>query len=123
MARDEFFDPTGARYGIPTYPWHLAPEDLATRRQLLADELRPGEPEPVAQILWHHGPAIRVAYLWRIDRAKPKRIPPLAQLGALQKALIARQTCRGCGTDAGYRLPARWEGCPACNPANTILTA
>jgi hypothetical protein len=28
------FDPSGARFGIPTYPWRFAPDGLATRRQL-----------------------------------------------------------------------------------------
>ncbi|WUI00952.1 hypothetical protein OHR68_03780 [Spirillospora sp. NBC_00431] len=31
-----FFDPTGVRYGIPTWPWRMAPEHLRTRRQLAA---------------------------------------------------------------------------------------
>lgn len=36
------FDPTGARYGIPTFPWRYAPDGYATRRQLRARGLRPG---------------------------------------------------------------------------------
>jgi hypothetical protein len=36
------YDPTGALPGVPTYPWRLAPDGLATRRQLRARGLRPG---------------------------------------------------------------------------------
>lgn len=43
------FDPTGERFGLPTSPWKLAPEGLATRRQLRARDLRPGGQEIVAQ--------------------------------------------------------------------------
>jgi hypothetical protein len=28
------FDPTGERFGMPTFPWRCAPDDHATRRQL-----------------------------------------------------------------------------------------
>lgn len=44
-------DPTGAIYGLPSYPWRLAPEGLATRRQLRARGLRPGGQEAVAQVM------------------------------------------------------------------------
>ncbi len=114
------YDPTGERYGLPTYPWRMAPAGLATRRQLLALELRPGGQEPAGQILWRRGK--RKAYLYRIDLAKPKRIPTLAQLDAIERALAARRTCKRCGTDAGYCLPKHWDGCPACNPTGTIGT-
>jgi hypothetical protein len=46
-ARAAFFDPTGDRYGIPTYPWKYAPDGYATRRGLRALGLRPGG-QPVA---------------------------------------------------------------------------
>ena len=64
------FDPTGARYGVPTYPWRLAPDGFATRRQLRARGLRPGGQPIAAQVLrprYRRGP--RVAYLYRVDRA------------------------------------------------------
>ncbi|ARZ68738.1 hypothetical protein SMD11_3094 [Streptomyces albireticuli] len=47
-----FYDPTGARHGIPTYPWSLAPDGLATRRQLRDQGLRPGGQEIAAQVMW-----------------------------------------------------------------------
>ncbi|GAB3823884.1 hypothetical protein GCM10027610_001390 [Dactylosporangium cerinum] len=66
-----YYDPTGAKYGLPTYPYKFAPEGLATVRQLRADGLRPGGQDIAAQILWRRGK--RRAYLYRIDLALPKR--------------------------------------------------
>ena len=53
-AFSKFYDPTGARYGLPTYPYSCAPDGLATIRQLRAAGLRPGGHDPVAQILWRN---------------------------------------------------------------------
>lgn len=59
---------------IPVYAWRLAPDGLATRRQLRALGLRPGGQEVAAQI---ERPRRRreplVAYLYRIDHARPVR--------------------------------------------------
>ena len=74
----EFYDPDGTRYGLPTYPYHWAPRHLVTVRQLRARGLRPGGQQPAAQILWRKGR--RVAYLYRIDLALPKRQATPAQL-------------------------------------------
>ncbi|GLW68447.1 hypothetical protein Kpho02_07460 [Kitasatospora phosalacinea] len=52
MSRPRFWDPTGERFGIPTYPWRLAPDGLKTRRQLRACGLRPGGQPVAAQVLW-----------------------------------------------------------------------
>ncbi|MFC6080742.1 hypothetical protein [Sphaerisporangium aureirubrum] len=41
---DAFFDPTGTRYGVPTWPWWMAPPHLLTR-------LRWG-PSRVGEWLW-----------------------------------------------------------------------
>jgi len=110
-----FWDPAGDRYGIPTYPWRQAPEHLATRRQLAAQGLRPGGQDVQAQILWRtRGGAVRMAYLYEIARALPKRIPTAAQRAALAKALAARRTCPRCGIDRGYVLPARIGACNEC---------
>ncbi|MFJ3827814.1 hypothetical protein ACIPWI_07570 [Streptomyces sp. NPDC090046] len=35
---------------LPVYPWRLAPDGLATRRQLRAAGLRPGGQDVVAQL-------------------------------------------------------------------------
>ncbi|MFJ7965784.1 RRQRL motif-containing zinc-binding protein [Streptomyces sp. NPDC096324] len=109
------FDPNGARYEIPTFPWRLAPDGYATRRQLRARGLRPGGQPVAAQILrprYRHGPL--VAYLYRIDRAKPVRPMTPGRRVALAKAMLARRTCPTCRTDAGYVIPASLGTCVPC---------
>ncbi|OKJ47372.1 hypothetical protein AMK25_01685 [Micromonospora sp. TSRI0369] len=107
-----FYDPTGERYGLPTYPYKLAPGDLLTRRQLRARQLRPGGQDPAAQILWRRGK--RVAYLYRLDLAQPKRTATAAQLAAIHKALTARRTCPDCGQVKPYYIPRRTGTCLDC---------
>ncbi|SBW21072.1 hypothetical protein FDG2_1887 [Candidatus Protofrankia californiensis] len=41
MVRRTFLDPAGERFGLPTFPWRMAPDNLHTRRQLAAMGLRP----------------------------------------------------------------------------------
>ncbi|MFF8975348.1 RRQRL motif-containing zinc-binding protein [Streptomyces cellulosae] len=109
------FDPTGERFGIPTYPWKYAPDGLATRRQLRARGLRPGGQDIAAQIL---RPRRRreplTAYLYRVDRAKPVRPMTLAKRCALAKANRARRTCPECHRDAGYVIPPSLGMCATC---------
>ncbi|KOU67197.1 hypothetical protein ADK96_12570 [Streptomyces sp. IGB124] len=108
-------DPTGATYGIPTYPWRYAPAGLATRRQLRAAGLRPGGQPIAGQLL---RPRFRreplVAYLYRIDRAKPVRPMTSRKWGALALAMLARRTCPTCRTDAGYVIPSSLGMCVPC---------
>ncbi|MCT9005438.1 RRQRL motif-containing zinc-binding protein [Streptomyces rhizosphaerihabitans] len=109
------FDPNGARYGIPTFPWRLAPDGFATRRQLRARGLRPGGQPIAAQVLrprYRRGPL--VAYLYRVDRAKPVRPMTPGRRAALAKAMLARRTCPQCRTDAGYVIPASLGTCVPC---------
>ncbi|MEU0433682.1 RRQRL motif-containing zinc-binding protein [Streptomyces sp. NPDC006290] len=109
------FDPNGARYGIPTFPWRLAPDGYATRRQLRARGLRPGGQPVAAQVLrprYRRGPL--VAYLYRVDRAKPVRPMTPGRRAALAKAMLARRTCPQCRTDAGYVIPASLGTCVPC---------
>ncbi|MET9597437.1 RRQRL motif-containing zinc-binding protein [Streptomyces sp. NPDC006459] len=109
------FDPDGARFGIPTYPWRLAPEGMATRRQLRAEGLRPGGQPIAAQLLrprFRRGPL--VAYLYRIELAKPVRPMTSRKWGALALAMLARRTCPECSTDAGYVIPASLGMCVPC---------
>ncbi|MEV6018615.1 RRQRL motif-containing zinc-binding protein [Streptomyces sp. NPDC051997] len=109
------FDPNGARYGIPTFPWRLAPDGFATRRQLRARGLRPGGQPIAAQVLrprYRRGPL--VAYLYRVDRAKPVRPMTAGRRAALAKAMLARRTCPQCRTDAGYVIPASLGTCVPC---------
>jgi hypothetical protein len=112
----EFYDPAGQRYGFPTFPFHYAPDGLATRRQLRAEGLRPNGYDPVAQILWRHRNQIRVAYLYRRDLAAPKRTATVAQLAAVAKALIARRTCRHCGITRPYFIRRSVGACLDCEP-------
>lgn len=70
------YDPNGARHGIPTFPWKYAPDGYATRRQLRARGLRPGGQPVAAQLMRssrRRKAGVAVAYLYRIDRAKPVR--------------------------------------------------
>jgi hypothetical protein len=116
-----FLDPDGTRHGIPTYPFRLAPEGLATRRQLRTAGLRPGGQDIAAQILWFSHryrrkghPPIRCAYLYRIDRALPVRPMTPARWAALAKANTALRLCPECRTDAGYRIPTSLGMCVPC---------
>ncbi|GGO55408.1 hypothetical protein GCM10012287_46610 [Streptomyces daqingensis] len=117
MAVARFYDPEGARYGMPTYPWRLAPQGLATRRQLRARGLRPGGQPVAGQVMWRsrHCPSgARVAYLYRLDEAKPVRPMTPGRARALEKALAARRTCPECGIDRGYCIPTSLGMCPHC---------
>lgn len=121
-----FHDPTGTRYGLPTYPWNLAPDGLATRRQLRAMGLRPGGQDVAAQIMWRSRRSrtgVRTAYLYRIDAAKPVRPMTEAKRAALARANAARRTCPSCGQDAGYTLPTSLGTCLPCADAPTALAA
>ena len=114
--RVEFYDPDGSQYGFPTFPFHYAPDGLATLRQLRADGLRPNGQDPVAQILWRHRRQVRIAHLYRRDLAAPKRAATPAQLVAIGKALLARRTCRHCGVTRPYFIPRSTGACLVCEP-------
>ncbi|MFJ3831448.1 RRQRL motif-containing zinc-binding protein [Streptomyces sp. NPDC090046] len=108
-------DPAGRVHGLPTFPWRLAPEGLATRRQLRALGLRPGGQDIAGQILrprFRRAPL--TAFLYRVDRAKPVRPMTPAKTAALAKANTARRTCPACRTDAGYVIPASLGMCVPC---------
>ncbi|NUS81020.1 MAG: ferrous iron transport protein A [Streptomyces sp.] len=108
-------DPTGARHGIPTYPWRCAPDGYATRRQLRALGLRPGSQSVVVQVLrprYRRGPL--VAYLYRVDKALPVRPMTPAKRAALDRANTARRTCPQCRNDAGYVIPLSLGVCVPC---------
>ncbi|MBA4864342.1 hypothetical protein H1V43_23905 [Streptomyces sp. PSKA54] len=111
------FDPTGARNGIPTYPWRYAPEGLATRRQLRSMGLRPGGQPMAAQLMRasrRRKTGAAVAYLYRIDRAKPVRPMTSRKWGALALAMLARRTCPRCRVIYGYCLPTSLGMCLLC---------
>ncbi|MFI6261365.1 RRQRL motif-containing zinc-binding protein [Micromonospora sp. NPDC051006] len=112
--RAAYFDPDGARYGIPTYWWKGAPPGYATRRQLTAAGLRPGGQPIAAQVLWRGIGGTRTAYLYRLDLAAPKRTATPAQRAAIGKALTARRTCPTCGTVRPYFIPRSLGECIDC---------
>jgi hypothetical protein len=124
MAR--YQDPDGRRSGgLPTYGWRTAPAGLATRRQLRDLGLRPGRQPIAGQVRWRgvkrRGTCERVAYLYRVDLARPRTEPTPAQLAAVARATAARRTCRKCGVDYGYRLPEVWDRvCWLCDPDNAV---
>ncbi|MGW1332903.1 RRQRL motif-containing zinc-binding protein [Streptomyces rubiginosohelvolus] len=101
---------------LPTYRWHLAPEGLATRRQLRALGLRPGGQDVVAEL---HRPRRRrpplVAHLYCIDRAKPVRPMTPGRAMALAAAMTARRTCPTCRLDVGYCIPRSLGMCVPCH--------
>jgi hypothetical protein len=80
----DFYDPDGDRYGLPTYPFHWAPDGLLTIRQLRDKGLRPGGQDPVAQILWR------------------------------RRKRIARRTCPTCGHEKPYYIPRSLGECNDC---------
>ncbi|MDX3133654.1 hypothetical protein PV367_28630 [Streptomyces europaeiscabiei] len=109
------YDPTGARYGIPTFPWRYAPDGYATRRQLRAKGLRPGGQPVAAQLLrprYRRGPL--VAHLYRIDLAKPVRPMTSRKWGALALAMHARRTCPACRVTYSYCIPTSLGTCVPC---------
>lgn len=100
---------------LPVYRWRFAPDGYATRRQLRARGLRPGGQDVAAQLerpRRRRGPL--VAYLYRIDRAKPVRAMTPAKWAALAKANTARRTCPACRRDAGYVIPPSLGMCSTC---------
>ena len=106
---------TTATAGNPdTYPSRMAPQGLATRRQLAALGLRPGGQSPAAQIIWRRGR--RIASLYDITKAMPKRQATPAQLAAIGKALTARRTCPTCHRVQAYYIPTRYGECFTCTP-------
>jgi hypothetical protein len=111
------YDPTGARWGIPTYPWRLAPDGMATRRQLRARGLRPGGQPVAAQVMRRsrrRKSGCAVAFLYRIDLAKPVRPMTPAKWQAHAAAMTARRTCPACRRDAGYVIPTSLGMCVPC---------
>jgi hypothetical protein len=100
---------------LPVFRWRLAPDGYATRRQLRASGLRPGG-QPVAAQLERprrrRGPL--VAYLYRVELARPVRPMTAAKWAALAKANAARRTCPSCHRDAGYVIPASLGMCVPC---------
>ena len=120
--RAAFLDPDGERYGIPTYWWKGAPPGYATRRQLRKRGLRPAGQPVAAQILWAGVGGTRVAYLYRIDLAAPKRPATAAQLRAVDAALLARRTCPICRCVRPYYIARSHGECLICHDGGGSMT-
>ncbi|MFJ2906276.1 RRQRL motif-containing zinc-binding protein [Streptomyces sp. NPDC087212] len=101
---------------LPVYPWRLAPDGYATRRQLRAAGLRPGGQEVAATVERprRRGRPPLVAHLYRVDAALPVRPMTPARRAALARANTARRTCPQCRTDAGYVIPPSLGLCVSC---------
>ncbi|QFZ74267.1 hypothetical protein GFH48_14255 [Streptomyces fagopyri] len=111
------YDPSGTRFGVPTFPWRFAPHGYATRRQLRDRGLRPGGQPIAAQVMRRHRgrkSGVQVAYLYRLDRARPVRPMTSRKWGALALAMLARRTCPQCQLDAGYVIPTSLGTCVSC---------
>ncbi|GAA4859659.1 RRQRL motif-containing zinc-binding protein [Kitasatospora terrestris] len=122
MSRPRFWDPHGERFGIPTFPWRMAPDGYFTRRQLRARGLRPNGQPVAAQILWRSRKSkdVRAAFLYRPELAAPVRPMTDARHRALAAANRARRLCPDCGRDAGYVLPAHLGCCLNCHDGERI---
>ena len=108
----------------PTYPWGIAPENLATRSQLRAMGLRPGRQGVQALVVWHsrrggrpRDGGLRYARLYDVTRARPRTAMTTARAAALEAALAARKTCKACGVNRGYVPSARLGCCNDCAAA------
>ncbi|MGW7487145.1 RRQRL motif-containing zinc-binding protein [Streptomyces sp. NPDC054786] len=100
---------------LPVFRWRLAPDGYSTRRQLRALGLRPGGQDVAAQLERpRRCRAPLVAYLYRVDLAKPVRPMTPAKRAALSKANAARRICPNCRRDAGYCIPRSLGMCTRC---------
>ncbi|GAA1288177.1 RRQRL motif-containing zinc-binding protein [Streptomyces javensis] len=111
------YDPTGTTWGLATYPWQMAPDGYATRRQLRARGLRPGGQPIAAQVMRRsrrRKAGVSVAYLYRLDLAKPVRPMTPALWRAHEAMMRARRTCPQCHADAGYCIPTSLGVCVTC---------
>ncbi|MFF8951932.1 RRQRL motif-containing zinc-binding protein [Streptomyces sp. NPDC014940] len=112
---------------LPVYRWRLAPDGYATRRQLRARGLRPGGQEVAAQLerSRRRRPPL-IAYLYRVDLAKPVRPMTPARWAALARANAARRICPACRRDAGYVIPTSLGMCTPCafpQPSQALRSA
>jgi hypothetical protein len=108
---------------LPEYDRSAVPEGLVTRRQLRDMGLSPGDNDGPVAILrcklcatrpqWSCTHPTR-GFLLRVDLAKPKRIPTLAQEWGLDQAMAARQTCGQCGRRFYICLSKKLGCCLEC---------
>ena len=108
-----FLDPTGAKFGVPTFPWgwsHTFDPDLRTKAQLREEGLSIAGLEVAGQLMWRSTRAgsrngVRTAHLYQRSLARPVRPLTPAQERALTRAHLARHTCAECGRVWDFYLP------------------
>ena len=76
--------------------------------------LRPGGQDVAGQLGWLRGGEERFAFLYRVDRAKPKRPMTTAMWASVRKACAARRICPECKTEKDYEIPRRYGVCNDC---------
>jgi hypothetical protein len=108
--------------GLPAFPFRGAPSGLATARQLAEKGLQSGGQDVYAFLLGQrYG---KVAFLYRVDLALPKRRPSPAQLEAMAKARAAalelRRWCPVCQTAGQYCVSTREGRCDECVSAGRV---
>ncbi|MGW1616849.1 RRQRL motif-containing zinc-binding protein [Streptomyces sp. NPDC002285] len=105
------------------YDRGAVPEGLVTRRQLRDMGLSPGDNRSPAAVLrckwcsyrpWLSCTHPTRGWLLRVDLAKPKRVPTLAQEYALDRAMAARQTCSKCRRRYHHCLSVKLGTCLEC---------
>ncbi|MYW06700.1 RRQRL motif-containing zinc-binding protein, partial [Streptomyces sp. SID3343] len=80
-----------------------------------AEGLRPGGQDPAAQLMWQsRARGLRIAYLYRVDRARTVRPMTPGRHRALAAAMRARRTCPDCRIDRGYVISVRLGACAPC---------
>lgn len=101
---------------LPVFWWRLAADGYATRRQLRARNLRPGGQDVAAQLERprRRGRPPLVAYLYRVDLARPVRPMTPGRWRAHAAMMRARRTCPACRRDAGYVIPTSLGTCVPC---------
>lgn len=101
MATVVINDPDGTLNGLPTFHWGDAPRDLYATRRMLSDMGKRKNGQDPAAIMIRlrrrkpHRPLI--AYLYRIDKAAPKRPFTEAKKRAVHTAARSRRRCDYCG--------------------------
>lgn len=115
----KYYDPDGARYGLPTYPFKAAPPGWLTKRQLRAAGLRPGGQEPCGQLLWDHRGKRRQAWLYLRSLALPVRPMTGPMWGRHHAMMAARQTCPQCNRIYPYCIPRSIGMCNTCAAGST----
>jgi hypothetical protein len=104
---------------IPTYPYHLAPDGLLTRRQLNAAGLSHTRAEVVAELRWRSRKARaaggwRTANLYNPATARPLQPMTPGRWRAHAAMMRARRTCPTCRTEQTYVIPRSLGCCWPC---------